>query len=524
MTSCYMDSDCSSAELCAFDPANITHMCTPSQPQKLYEGCLLNTSKISSSIETNDANHTESFQSCLNFSRKQMDMNDLHYTNFVFKPKKHSYVNTSIINVYLKCGEQVIATLPIEDFFEIKCHNNYEQCRLTANPFLYNFTQKNIVNCGDMKNVYLQVEYSCEGEDITKTLKIPLSQDDLKNKKPVEIVLTCPVNPKNTSFTGKCMVTNVNDETSINKTISYENCSNPIFKNPYFVNDVSKYENLRKKEDEKELDEYEKEMKEKKDELNKLKIKKVQKKHKLKNGIEMTEDEAMLEIHNTPRPFEFPTNDWLTFENYDAVEFFIKNSKYTDFVTVYDNRVDTLEEAKNIAYANEKYFFVWFHNNYTNLEYASKLFFISNRDTANTPIDINIFDRNIWVKEQNVTVGVYGGLIEKLSTSGDNTEIGDLQVLKMEGLGDMLKKSLEDTQFIKNEYNNMVTAMEVKRDVNGVVIKNMDTEMTTLQQKIDMNTYEESVNNKIIGIGLFVLFVLVIIFIMVYAWMSSPKK
>ena len=57
----------------------------------------------------------------------------------IFKPKKFSYIDTTTINIYLKCEEQILAIIPYNDYFDLRCDENRERCTLESKESLLNF-------------------------------------------------------------------------------------------------------------------------------------------------------------------------------------------------------------------------------------------------------------------------------------------------------------------------------------------------------------------------------------------------
>jgi hypothetical protein len=70
------------------------------------------------------------YKNCINFSRRQLNNEGLEYNYMVFKPKKNAYVDTSTINIYLKCEDEILAIIPYNDYFNLRCDENRENCIL----------------------------------------------------------------------------------------------------------------------------------------------------------------------------------------------------------------------------------------------------------------------------------------------------------------------------------------------------------------------------------------------------------
>jgi hypothetical protein len=70
---------------------------------------------------------------------------------------------------------------------------------------------------------------------------------------------------------------------------------------------------------------------------------------------------------------------------------------------------------------------------------------------------------------------------------------------------------------LKNSYLNIITNLDVK-NLNNVIIKDLDDKITKYGQAISMNAYETNINNKILiitGVILFFIF-LILIAVLVY--------
>ena len=174
---------------------------------------------------------------------------------------------------------------------------------------------------------------------------------------------------------------------------------------------------------------------------------------------------------------------------------------------------------KKIAELNNKIYFVWFHNNYNNKEYASKLFFISTIDTNNKKIDINIYDKKIFKKDQNVTTCIYNNNIEAYDNEVES--LNNLELYTFEQILDLVSQSSARTSTTNDDVNNIIQNIDSKNNLNDIVLKKIDNKIMTMQQRVKMSDYEDSVNDKILSIIRYILFFVFVIALVIIIYLNQ---
>ena len=516
---CVSDSDCDKNKICAFNEKDLSNYCISNSINDLYYGCALENYDFES-IENKSNNNN--LYDCINFTRRQLNKDNLEYNYMIYKPKKDVFVDTSTINIYLKCEEEILAAIPYEDYFTINCENNQKNCILTSKDSLFNFIIQNTKNCN--KNIYLDVIYQCENEGIKKTEKIPIN---INNFNIVKINLKCPIDKNNDKFKSKCESIYINDNdinnkysTLINKSKNINECKIPLFKVPRLVKNINKYKQLKSKNSKNELKDYDKKINEKIEDLKKLEAEKYIKVKKFKNDIDISYEESYDIINKKPldKLITDPHDNWKIYKNYDAAYNLYYNNEKNKVLTYY-GKVYTINDAVKIADQNEQNYFVWYHNSYELSDFASKLYFI----------DIyygeqEVLKKKNWIKHDNVTTGVLKFNIEsftdiiaeELDTNDDSNIIKIFETAKVNN--NNLQKELKE---LDNHY-----PIQHKKNIYNNIIKYYDHKNTTYRQAILMNEYEENVNNIIIlalSIISIILFIILISFIAYFNYKYAEK-
>lgn len=244
---CISDSDCNNDELCSFNDEDNNNYCISNNINDLYYGCINdNVYHNLESIETKSNNDDFNYMKCIDFSRKQYNNEGLEYNYMIYKPKKKTFIDTTNINIYLKCNEEILAVIPYLDYFILECDNKQLNCKLIAKNELLNFIVQNTQNCMDKNKINLEIIYECENEHIKKSKKIYI---DLKKYKPIIIYLQCPIDVNNEKFKSKCDALYIdpynidknNYKEFINMNQSLNNCKNPLFKVPRIIKNIDEY-------------------------------------------------------------------------------------------------------------------------------------------------------------------------------------------------------------------------------------------------------------------------------------------
>lgn len=522
--SCSFDNDCEDGLYCAFDEKDLKHYCISSDVTDMYHGCMDN-GKIGEfeSIQSNSNLENKNIKTCIDFSRKQLNGDGLEYNYMIYKPKKNVYVDTTTLNIYLKCGEQILAAIPYNDYFTLKCSENQEKCILHAKDSLENFIKQNTQNCN--KDVYLEVIYSCENENIKKTLKIDV---DMTNYIKINVPIQCPVDGNNEKFMSKCASLYMNDNGKsnidyINKNKSLYECSNPIYKLPRHVPDINKYKKKHVKQTNIEIQDYDNKINEKLDDLKRLKAEKYIKIKQIQTGETIDFDDALKVINgmSVQKLLNTTKENWGFYQNMDAIESIINDDKYNSIIEYY-GLVYTIDDAIKIANDKNQNMFVWYHNAYELENYASKLYFVDIYG-----LDSEILNKDNWAKHENVTTGLFKFQAEHFIGPNENSQeeehskdIDKLTESDKIKLRKILIESIENNDKMK-KYIGLQNNILQDNGLSHNVINKLDNQITTFGQAIEMNNYETGINNRILMILGPLTFFTFVIFISVMVYFNN---
>jgi len=494
---CLNDTDCTGSDVCAFNKNDLNHYCIKSEKSKLYQGCLIN----NKNINYIESKNVDDMNKCMNFSRRQINDDGFNNNYFIYKPKKKTFVDTTTINIYLKCGNEVLAVIPYDDYFEMKCSDDMQTCRLVSKDKIFNFIKQNIKNtkCRNFDNIYIEYDYLCDNENVRLSQKIKV-----KENQKFTINISCPVNKENEKYQTKCASLFIDEnkfKSNVDSSVPFQKCDSPVFVTPYIVSDKSKYEEAKKNKENNEKARVEAEINNKAEELTKLKIQKYMREH----NVSYKEAERVINRQTNKNE-----NEWITLIGTDAASYFLNSPIYGEMINIYDEPVKSIEEAKEIAERNNEFYFVWYHNNYNNAEYASKLFFIN-------PSKINIFDKKILKKDQDVTTCIYNNQLEGYYNVFDT--ITDLQLYTFDQALDFIDETAIQTSSINNDVDKIVLNLDVKNELNNNIIKSVDNKITTLEQRVKMTNYETTINDQILNFVYMILFFVVIIGLITFIYM-----
>lgn len=520
---CSSDNDCDNDNLCSFNDDDYSNYCIKNDINDFYYGCINNNVYHNlESIESKSDSNNFDYNKCIDFSRRQINKDGLNFNYMIYKPKKKTFVDTSTINIYLKCEDEILAVIPYEDYFTIKCDENQENCVLISKESLLNFIKQNTKNCN--KKLYLEVIYECENEGFKKNLKIYF---DINNFTNIKIDLKCPIDETNDKFNSKCQAIYI-DNYSINKN-NYKDlinmdktlneCKNPIFKIPRIVNDVSKYKKVKSNYSNNEIKEYDNKINQQINDLKKLEAEKYIKLKKIQTGEVITLEQAY-DIINTKsfnNLLENSKEKWKIFKNYDAAQNIFQENENNKILNYY-GKVYTLEEAINIANYNKQNYFVWYHNSYELDDYASKLYFI---DLFYE--DTKLLKKSNWVSHENVTTCILKDYLEFVIDSNEidniNNTSNDEDMHKLKEIFDSSSSNNEELNKKIRELidNNILNS----GNINDITITNLNNKITTYGQAISMNNYENNINDKILKALIIITIFIFIIFIIVMVYFNN---
>lgn len=518
---CSVDSDCETNSYCAFNEKDLKQYCVSGDTSDMYYGCM-DTSKIGDfeSVQSNFNLENKNIKSCIDFSRKQLNSDGLEYNYMIYKPKKNVYVDTTAINIYLKCGEQVLATIPYDDYFTLKCSENQEKCVLHAKDSLENFIKQNNKNCN--KNTYLEVIYSCENENIKKIFKIDV---DMANYIRINIPLQCPVE-NNDKFMSKCASLYMNDndisliENSVNKNKSLYECTNPIYKLPRIVNNINLYKKKQVKQTNMEIQDYDNKINEKLADLKKLKAEKYIRIKQIQTGEIISYDEAINVINkmSVQKLLNTTKENWGFYPNMDAIESIINDNKFNSIIEYY-GLVNTIEDAIKISNEKNQNMFVWYHNSYELDNYASKLYFVDIYG-----LDSEVLNKNNWAKHDNVTTGLFKFQIEHFDIGNniieEENQINDMTDADKKKMKQILIQAIENNSKMQ-KFMSLQGNILQDNGLSNNIINKLDNQITTFGQAIEMNNYETGINNRILMILGPLTFIIFVIFISVMVYFNN---
>lgn len=515
---CKNDDECSDNYFCSFSEDSLKHSCISNNKNNLYYGCLNDDIKNSNLeiIQSKSDMDQKNFKNCVNFSRRQKNKDNLSHNYMIFKEKKSVFVDTTTINIYLKCGEQILSVIPYNDYFDISCYDDQKNCTLISKDILKNFIIQNSQNC-DSSKLKLEIIYECENEKIKKTKEISI---DLNNNLPVKINLSCPIKKDDEDINGKC-ISIYSDKSIIDINRSPSNCSNQVYKIPRIIENSNDYKKIKHKKNQMEIKKYDSKIEDTVKSLKILKAEKYIKLKKMQTGETLSFEQAYNIVDNQLNTFNVTNKEnWKIFKNYDAVQYLFNDPDVKSAIKLY-GKVYTLDEAINVATDNNELYFIWYHNNYELNDYASQLYFI---DIFS--VDVNLFDKNNWVKHDNVTTAILKienyenyNIQEEEQEEEESEKQSELEEEKI------IDEEIENTKKLIAEYNillnNLSTSNLNKNDYALSIIGNLDKKITTSGQVIDMNNYEININNNIITVLQIILFFIICIFIIVIVYYSN---
>lgn len=505
---CNLDTDCENGFSCSFNENDLNNYCVSNDINNLYYGCLKNNDL--EMIETKSKDSSFDHLKCIDFARRQVNKDGIEFNYMVYRPKKNVFVDTTTINIYLKCENEILAIIPYNDYFNIECHNNQQNCVLVSKNSLANFIIQNSKNCN--KNIHLEIIYECENENLKKNLIIPINKNNIDK---ININLDCPIDGNNDKFKSKCGALYLDksafDKDNITLNTPLSECKNPLFTVPRIINDINNYKKVKSKDSNNKIQEYNSKINKKMEDLKILEAEKYIKLKEIQTGKTISLEEALSTINLNLQ------DKWKIYNNYDAAQNIFSDTLKDQILTYY-GKVYTLKDAIDTASKNNQNYFVWYHNSYPLDNYASKLFFIDiyfdNKD---------ILNKKNWVKDENVTTGILKIHLEFISNNekedddetDDNKE--DLNKLK-----EIFEDSSQSKEYLQEKINNILSTFSTDlKDINGVVLNDLDNRITTLGQSISMNNYETNINNKILNILGYVILFMIIIFVAVLVYFNQ---
>jgi hypothetical protein len=518
---CISDNECDNNQLCSFNYDDYNNYCIKNDINELYYGCINDNVLINlDSIEKKTNNDDFDYLKCIDFSRRQINKDGLNYNYMVYKPKKKSFVDTTTINIYLKCNEEILSVIPYDDYFNLSCDNNQENCILTSKNSLLNFIKQNSRNCN--KKLHLDIYYECENEGIKKNLKVYI---DINNFSEIKINLKCPIDETSDKFKSKCQAiyidqnainkNNYKELIDINKTLN--DCKNPIFKVPVIVNDISNYKKVKSSNSNNEIKEYDLKINKQLEDLRKLEAEKYIKLKKIQTGKTLSLQQAYEELNKKSfnKILANSKEKWKVFKNYDAAINIFPHNEHDKILTYY-GKVYTLEDAINIAIDKNQNYFVYYHNSYELDDFASKLYFI---DIFYN--DTGLLKKSNWVSHENVSTCIAKDYLEFI-LDGNVNDDNDNNIEDINKLKEIFESSSNNNEELQERIN-LINSFDTSEALINSVIKDLNNKITTYGQAISMNNYETNINNKILTGLVVITFLMFVIFIVLMVYFNNKS-
>ena len=127
--------------------------------------------------------------------------------------------------------------------------------KLISKSGIYNFIKQNTRNVKTKSSViYLEFDYLCDNENIRKSQKYTITNNDFNTNKKIVLNLSCPVNTSDETYQTKCSSVYIDDisKNNVDNSVSFQQCKYPLYRTPYIVKDTKKYEEVKKHASEKE--------------------------------------------------------------------------------------------------------------------------------------------------------------------------------------------------------------------------------------------------------------------------------
>jgi hypothetical protein len=512
---CKLDGDCKSNELCSFDEKEMRHQCVPNQKKMFYEGCL-NTKKYNEfdKIESNSKENHGNMKNCIDFVRQQKNNDGFFYNYMIYKNKKNSFVDLKTIKVHLKCNQELLLVMPVQEFFTRTCDDKQQKCILKPNSAFFAFLDSNRKTCGG--KLSLEIEYSCENENLQNKFQIEIPSN--KNQQ-IEIPLTCPVNLQDDRFQSKCIAAYFDTRDSnpsiskyldlLDKNIEPENCVQPVYRVPRIVTDTDVYQQLLKHKSEKQIDDYNEKIEQKEKEYYRMKAEQLKIKFKKETGKELNDEDALeLVSANKTEYFAGSSSNckWKIHEHKNLFGKMIEENDIRKYTTPLDGNIHMIEQAKNKACELNATMFLWFSNSYELSNLRNKMFVITPSQLKTIHQDFKNEDWETWAKVNNVHVGVL---------TNDTELMKELFNGQIQTLNDEMKQYYNQflTYFDKTKIH---TTEKVKN--NDELLTELDSKITTITQNIKKNEFESSINQQMQMILMSLIFVFLIITVVYYIY------
>lgn len=506
---CKKDNDCKKDEYCAFNENNNNHYCIPN---KMYLGCLKNPDSMYRFLKATDKKYSENMNNCIDFARK-LNNNEIIYDYIHFKPKVETPIKKKSIQVDLKCGDMKIINLPYEDSFTEDCDSNNENCKVVPKDNIKKILQNNLNNCS--KNYNLNVKYTCDVENIEKSLDIPLNKNNV-NDSNLEFKLTCPVDQKNNKYESQCTLFSFKDQDNIDldkmfdSTITQQKCDYASYLIPNIINDINEYNLKKNKKLEKSVESFNDIISADQEELNKKKALQYMVEYEKKFNKKISYNEALNFIKSTIEHATTlaETSKWDTSKGANKIPFENNDANYSSYDRIGINNqlfeiqkdlTDFLNRTPNINYD----YIVYFDKSPHNGENKKKAYGISFEELKKK----NKVSPDSWINSMVNGGGPATTIINMSpeSVSKRTNYFNDLIKTNYEDIQKEMDYSLQKLQ----EYQTLEE--KLLNEKNDEIQKNINY----MNQRIKNSNYQSDMNKKIIRY-LYILLILIFIITLAY--------
>ncbi len=521
---CKKDNDCSNEEYCAFNENDDNHYCIPN---KIYLGCLKNPDSMYRFLKASDKKYSENINNCIDFARK-LNNNEVIYDYLHYKPKVETPIKKKSINVDMKCGDMKIINLPYEDSFIEDCDALNENCKVRPKESIVKILNSNLNNCKN--NYHLNVNYTCDVQNVNKNLKIDLNE---KNIKDLEFKLTCPIlqnNEKESKYDSQCTLFSLKDEDNIDldkvfdSNIIQQKCDYSSYLIPNIIQDINEYNLKKNNKLEKNMESFGDIISADEEELNKKKALQYMVEYEKKFNSKISYKDALKHVQDTIEHATIEnnsfTNMWDSTTGANKIPFENNGTNYVNFTRIGGNSklFNNKDEVLTIVQANYTSttypdYIVYFGNVSLNDPNAGKAFAISFEELQKA----NKVETSSWTNSMMNGGGSTFTMINK-SLRSENKRANYFS-----------KLTTQKYEFVQKEFDNSLQKLydyqqfeeNIIQEKNDKIQKNINY----MNQRIKNSDYQSNMNKKIIKY-LYILFIFILIITVAYfVYMSqiTPK-
>lgn len=523
---CKKDNDCKKDEYCAFNENDENHYCIPN---KIYLGCLNNADQMYRFLKSSDKKYNENMDSCINFARK-LNNNEIIYDYIHYRPKVETPIKKKSIQVDLKCGDAKIINLSYEDSFKDDCDSTNENCKVVPKDTITKILENNLPNCP--KNYHLNIDYTCDIENIDKNIKIDLNKDNISK---LNFDLVCPVNQKNNKYESQCTLFSFKDQDNINldkmfdSNISQQKCDYASYLIPNIINDINEYNLKKNKKLEKSIESFNDIINTDQEELNKKKALQYMVEYEKKFNKKISYEDSLLYVQSI---IEHATdqssiNIWDTVTGANKIPFINNSLNYRKYpqIGTSSKTFDSVQQLLDFVNADPGYkstsypdYIVYFAKSSFNNTNSGKAFAISFGQLK----EANKVETTSWINNTQSTSGGTGGAAFTIINKSPNSSTQRT-----------IYFSDKTTKEIKNSYleiDNSLKKLKEYQNYEENIISNKNDEIQKninyMNQRIRNSNYQSDMNKKIIRylyITLILVFIITLAYFIYMSQLSNPS-